>query len=265
MGSGESVQSINDNLVEALGAFAFTKLNGGRAVLTGAALARSEVRYGLFNTATLCQPSGAGLDFDASVSASAHYFKSHHLPWSYWYCEELLDADTRRRARMILSTRGLRAVMDMPGMIADKLLPPARNLPQLDFRRVGDIRTRNAFAEIMSSAFQVKPDLAFEVYGSEFLWQHDMIGWIGYHRSRPVTTTAVTVAGGSIGIYAVGTPPEYQRRGFAEAIIRHALSEARRQTGIERTVLQSSVVGYALYLRMGYRQTSRYVVYAKYD
>jgi hypothetical protein len=44
-------------------------------------------------------------------------------------------------------------------------------------------------------------------------------------------------------------------------MLRAAVSEVQRETGIERVVLQSTEAGYALYHRMGFRDVTRYSVY----
>ena len=78
---------------------------------------------------------------------------------------------------------------------------------------------------------------------------------------RPVTTAAAIITGDVIGLYSVATVPESRRSGYAEAIIRKIVEEARRSTGIERTVLQATQSGLALYQRMGYQSVTNFNVY----
>jgi ribosomal protein S18 acetylase RimI-like enzyme len=70
------------------------------------------------------------------------------------------------------------------------------------------------------------------------------------------------VCGGAIGVYSVATLPAFQRRGFAEALMRRAIAGARAETGIETTVLQSTPAGMPLYRALGYRPVTRFQVYA---
>jgi ribosomal protein S18 acetylase RimI-like enzyme len=70
------------------------------------------------------------------------------------------------------------------------------------------------------------------------------------------------MGGGAIGVYNVATMPDHQRRGYGEAVMRHAVAEAQREHGIERTILQSTPAGLSLYERMGYRTITRVSVYA---
>ena len=70
------------------------------------------------------------------------------------------------------------------------------------------------------------------------------------------------MGGGAIGVYNVATMPDQQRRGYGEAVMRYAVSEAQKEHGIERTILQSTPAGLRLYERMGYRKITRVSVYA---
>jgi len=65
-----------------------------------------------------------------------------------------------------------------------------------------------------------------------------------------------------VGVYNVATVPDQQRRGFGEAVMRHAVAEAQREHGIARSILQSTPAGLHLYQRMGYRVVTRVSVYA---
>jgi ribosomal protein S18 acetylase RimI-like enzyme len=78
---------------------------------------------------------------------------------------------------------------------------------------------------------------------------------------EPVSTAATVVASDAVGVYNVATVPGRQRCGFGEAVMRYALDRARERHGIERTVLQSTPQGFALYQRMGYDVVTRVAVY----
>jgi ribosomal protein S18 acetylase RimI-like enzyme len=61
-----------------------------------------------------------------------------------------------------------------------------------------------------------------------------------------------------LGIYSLGTLPDYRRRGYGEALLRTALFE--RQDG-EPLVLESTEAGYPLYRRLGFKEAARFSVY----
>lgn len=263
MGISADAAVVNENLILALSAFSKVKPTGSVGRAPGLRLVRSGVNYGLFNTAVLSSPAVTEGEFEERIHGAGQIFAEHGVSWSLWYCEDLLEGTTRRRARIIQASNGLHITMEAPGMLAERLLPPARRLPVVECRRVGDEKTRRDFSLLMSLAFYMPMDLATTVYGSEGVWDTPMTGWVAYSGGKAVSTAVTYTGAGVVGVYAVGTDPKQQRKGYGEAVMRHALGEARKEHGIERTILQSSPAGLGLYLRMGYRQTTRFCVSLK--
>src|SRR6266403_845996 len=70
------------------------------------------------------------------------------LGWSFWVCIDLLPSKLQRRAERLFERNGLRLTVQLPGMCAERLLPPRRPLPQIEIRRVADEPTRLAFCDI---------------------------------------------------------------------------------------------------------------------
>jgi GNAT superfamily N-acetyltransferase len=99
------------------------------------------------------------------------------------------------------------------------------------------------------------------VFAGESIWSR-FLAWVGYRGAEPVTSAAVVIGAGVAGVYNVATIPGWQRHGFGEGVMRHALTEVQRQHGIEQTILQSTPAGYGLYERMGYRSVTRVAVYS---
>src|SRR6185503_18276629 len=94
----------------------------------------------------------------------------------------------------------------------------------------------------------------------EGLWQGPVAGYVGYVDSQPVTTSAAFLIDGAIYIGLVATINQYRRTGFAETVMRHALEEARRLHGIERTILHATPAGLAIYQRMGYEPVTKFTI-----
>jgi len=78
---------------------------------------------------------------------------------------------------------------------------------------------------------------------------------------RPVSIAAIVAAGGALGIYSLGTLPLCRGQGYGEALLRTAVSEMQRRTGIQRLILQSTEAGYSLYRRIGFRDATKFTVY----
>ena len=91
--------------------------------------------------------------------------------------------------------------------------------------------------------------------------RRDFVCWNGYLDGMPVTTAASVASDGVIGLYNIATAPGYRGRGYAEAITRHAIDAAFRETGLREVALQSTMQGLHLYERMGFRTVTRILVY----
>jgi ribosomal protein S18 acetylase RimI-like enzyme len=257
-----AIEAMDENLREMLGAFGRAKAAGATRALPGLAVCSSGLQFAMFNGAVLTAPVEGASGLDERIQTAAAYYASRGLPWSIWVCQGWLDRDLRPRAAEAFYRHGLHLVVELPGMEAESIAAPVRPLPELEFRRVRDPGTRAAFNHIMSIAFGIPFDLSLQIYGSEKTWGGGLTGWVAYLKGTAVASAATLIAGGAIGVYAVGTLPHHQRKGCGEAVMRHALAQAQAESGLERSVLQASPAGFHLYQRMGYRTVTRYAVFA---
>ncbi len=216
----------------------------------------------MFNSACLTEPVAGGPELlDRRVAIAQVFFGARNLPWSFWLCHDLLAAPLRGTVERLLGNRGLRLASRMPGMFAERILPSEQPPPALVLRRVADADTRLAFCHVGAVCFRLPYTVTLAVYGGERAWRGGLTGWVGYYDDQPVATAATLVAAGAVGVYSVATLPEYEHRGFAETLTRRALEAARSESGIARSVLQSTERGRALYHRMGYREITTISVY----
>ncbi len=246
-----SFELLEENLHTALSVFARETLR-----LPGLLLVSSGVRFATFNAAMLTAPATTARELEDRLRAAATWFQDRGLPWSVWLCEDWLAGHVQRAAPRILAEAGLHLMSRMPGMAAEGIRPPLRPLPPLACCRVADETTRFAFDHIMSVTFNVPFDVSRQIYGSEQTWGGGMAGYLGLLDGIPVSTAATVVAGGAVGLYAVATLPGFQGQGYAEAVVRHALAAS----GVERSVLEATPAGVALYARLGFKPVTRYSI-----
>ncbi|HUJ51104.1 MAG TPA: GNAT family N-acetyltransferase [Bryobacteraceae bacterium] len=255
------IQAVADNLVEALRFFGRARQDAEIRDLAGVTLIFCGLNYAAFNAALLTRPIENDAELTRLIQISSAQFESKRLRWTYWLCDDFLSRPLSRQAPHIFSRHGLRQLTKAPGMYAERLRAPQRQLPLLEVRAVSDQATRATFAEIMSVAFDIPHSVSSAVYGSERGWSGGFQGYIGYANGKAVTTAASMITGDVIGLYSVATLPQHRRLGFAEAIMRAVIEPARVHAGAQRTVLQSTPSGLSLYEQMGYRTVTNFDVY----
>ena len=254
-------ENVAGNLRESFRMIAASRAPGETRELPGVSIASAGVVFQMFNAAFLSAPVASEADLARRIMLPSVHFDARGLEWAYWVCEDWLEAGARRRSRHIFERHGLRHSVDLPGMVAERIRPPVKPLPKLEIRRVRDAATRDAFCAIGSVCFHVPLAWFREVFDSDSVWDR-FIGWVGYVDQEPVSTAATVMGDGAVGVYNVATMPEHQKRSYGETVMRHAVAEAQRRHGIERTILQSTPAGHRLYERMGFRTVTTIAVYA---
>ncbi len=227
----------------------------------GMLLIDSGVNYAVFNIAML---AGAVPDLETlarRVATADSYFEKRGTRWSLWVCDDLMAHGIRSRAAGVFAEVGLRRLTEAPGMITDRLRPPQRLIPAVECRPVTDANTRADFARATSLNFDIPIVTCNRVYANEAAWKHAYQGFVGYWHRVPVCTVAVVASAEAIGIYSVGTIPQYRRKGYAESLMRQVIAHCSQKFGIERTVLQATRAGYDMYRKMGYREVGHFTVY----
>jgi ribosomal protein S18 acetylase RimI-like enzyme len=253
-------QPVESNLRDSFRIVAAHRPAGELREIDGVSIASAGVTFQMFNTAFLSAAVDSESELDRRVAQAAVHFASRGQRWSYWICHGWLESRTERRLAGVLRKRNLYQAVQLPGMLAECLKPPRRPLPQLDVRRVSCGPVKDAFCAIGSLCFNVPLGWFCEVFDGDGIWS-DFAAWVGYARGEPVCTAATVIGGGAVGVYNVATMPNHRRGGYAEAVMRHALEEARGAHGITRTILQSTPQGLGLYEHMGYRTVTSVTVF----
>lgn len=237
---------------------------GNAEHLGGLTLITSPVAFSVFNIALLTEPvADIEGEIERRIHLAARHFESQHRPWSFWVCEHWLGAKTSRRLSRAMRECGLDLLVESPGMEIEDFSPePKRQLPEIECHRVTDDETRSAFRRIVEICFQIPHDVARIVYDDPNRWNFPLEVWLGYVAGEPVVSSAVIDAAGSIGIYSVATLPQYRGKGYAEALMRHAVRIMRERGVAGPLVLQSSPAGTELYRRLGFQRTTRFYIYA---
>jgi GNAT superfamily N-acetyltransferase len=254
-------QAVEQNLRTAMRSYSLIGDGSEAREYPGLVVASSGLDVPVFNSAMLTQPTDS---IDSLVAIADVHFQARRLGWTFWLCEDMLAEKGRAgAARSAFRSKGMLRIADPPGMFAEQIQPPVREPAPMAFVRVSDEKTRLEFAHIASVVFTLPFETSKRIYGAPGMWSAPTCGWIGYFEGKPVSVVTTVIAADVVGVYSLGTLPQHQRCGFGETLLRHALEDARRTSGLERSVLQAAPQGLRLYLRMGYRMVTRFSIFMR--
>ncbi len=216
----------------------------------------------LFNCVLLSDAGAA--DVQATADAVRAKIDARGVPAMWWVGPQAGQDDVAPRLERI----GLAPTGEVPGMALDlALLDDAHEaLPGFTVERVqGTVmqalwgHTAGIGTGFPDEASAALAQVEATLHDPEYLAQRR---YIGYLDGQPVATSALVLAGGVAGIYAVATMPAARRRGIGRLMTVLPLLEARRE-GYRSGILQSSAVGYPVYKALGFEEVSRYRLYAQ--
>jgi GNAT superfamily N-acetyltransferase len=216
----------------------------------------------MFNAAFLSGAVETQAQLEARLLAARRHFDSRKLQWALWICDGWLTPAIQRKLSRICETFGLRLSAEMPGMAAEAIQAPVRKLPELEIRRVETVGTLSDFRAIGSTCFHVPIAWFGEVFDEDVMTRGTFACWVGYRNGVPIATAATVASPDATGVYNVATAPEHRRRGYGEAITRHAIDAALSEGDPGRLVLQSTSLGQRVYVRMGFESIARVLVYS---
>ncbi|PTL79319.1 GNAT family N-acetyltransferase [Vitiosangium sp. GDMCC 1.1324] len=224
-------------------------------------VASSNVSWSMMNAAFLPAPVETEEVLERAAAAAARYFVPRRRGWMLALCEDWVPARLRERAGALFAPHGLKLTMVATGMVAERLAPPMRPLPLMDIRQTKDSRGRGDIADVNALCYDVPVPVGREAFDVPGLFAGDSKGFVGYRHGEAATSAAVIRVDDVAYIAMVATLPSHRKLGCAEAVMRHALAEAKQAWGIERTVLHATPVGLPVYRRMGYRPVTRFLFY----
>lgn len=251
-----SPEAHTRNLADSLSFYGATQENGGLMLIT------ARVDYSVFNIAILTEPLTHEGALEAKIEAAARHYEKARRAWSFWLCDDFLSRKTNRRLYSLFDDYGMNCIAEPPGMELPDFPAAHHDLPALEYRAVGRGETCRDFTCLANACFQIPEAIGSAVYGTADAWNTPLRMWLGYENGLAVTSAATVATGEALGVYSVGTLPRRRRRGFAEAAMRHAVTQARRAGCSAPLILQSSPSGLSLYRGLGFKRTTGYRVFA---
>jgi ribosomal protein S18 acetylase RimI-like enzyme len=214
------------------------------------------------NGAFLPAPVETEAALERAVATAARYFAPRKIGWAFLLCEDWVAPALRPRIAPVFEAYGAKRLIGTIGMVAERPAPPVRPLSRLEIHHATSPEEVRHIADLNAMVYAAPLEMARESLGIPAVYQQgDCRGYVGYVDGKPVTVGTVTRVGRVAYIGTVATLAEYRQRGYAEALMRQSLEDARKLWGLERTVLHASDAGHALYKQMGYRDVATFGFY----
>ena len=105
-----------------------------------------------------------------------------------------------------------------------------------------------AFALDEEACHGAQPPATFAADGNDL--------WIALEDGETIGCGVFVRSGDHVGVYAMSTPPEHQRRGVGRAILDAAMAHYQGE-GVQRFTLGATEIGYPLYERVGFEVVTR--------
>lgn len=183
----------------------------------------------------------------------------HGVPWLLIVTHERLAAGTD--AASALEACGLIPAIPMTGMRAQQLTPAAAPPPAgLTLGVTADDAACAAIVDVNAVAYAMDLEAAKPLVGRQDFWK-DHVAVVGVADETPASSAAVLMVNGYRYVALVATRPEQQRRGFADATMRHALDVSAQREGDRPTFLHATDAGRPVYERMGYQPVSTHTAF----
>ncbi|MER5477737.1 GNAT family N-acetyltransferase [Streptomyces sp. NPDC002734] len=230
--------------------------------LPGIAIRWADCRFPFWNAVTLTEVGVDAALLDERLRQAAEVMRAKEQPGFLWLFEDLLDDGALAELPSAAERAGLTYAFPGTGMAGDLLPLPEPKHPDLTFLRVTTDDQLTAYADLNSRAYGFDPTAGRDGIAGSALWKTEVFAYLGLRDGVPVTCAATVEADGRLFVALVATAPEYQRRGYGEAVTRMALHEGARATGLTRATLHATEAGAPVYPRIGFRPNSPIRFYA---
>jgi GNAT superfamily N-acetyltransferase len=180
------------------------------------------------------------------------------VPWMLLVTHDALKPGVD--AASAIEACGLVALLPMTGMRARHVLPAQRTAQGLELCVPADDEGCAAILDINGAAYGVPLDACKPTYGKRAFWDGHAPA-LGRVNGAPASSAAVFMVGGYRYVALVATMPDQQRRGYAEAAMRHALDSAAATHGDTPTTLHATDAGRPIYARMGYEPIASHTAF----
>ena len=218
----------------------------------------SGLPIGFFNVGIVTGDDVARDQLEASCRRASEWAAPTGLPWLFVVTHEALSPEVD--ADEVLDGCGFTPILPLTGMRTAHVAAPVRGVTDLDLSIAQDRHACEAVFDINAAAYAASLDACKPVFGEPAFWRNHVLA-VGQIDGQFVASTAVLMVDGYRYVAMVATIPDFQKRGYAEAVMRHALDQASARFGVVPTMLHATEAGRPIYERMGYETIASHTAY----
>ena len=218
----------------------------------------SDLPIPFFNVALVTARNVSAGTLQAEARQACEWAAPRSVPWMFVVTHEALAPGVD--AASVLDSCGLTPMLPMTGMRAQRIAPAARFPEGLLLAVPDDHDSCAAVFDVNAAAYGVSLDACKPTYAKPAFW-NGHVPALGRVNGAPVASAAVFMVDGYRYVALVATMPEQQRRGYAEAVMRHALDVAAATYGEKPTFLHATDAGRPVYERMGYEPVAAHTAF----
>jgi GNAT superfamily N-acetyltransferase len=224
----------------------------------GIEYAFSGVPIAFLNAAILTRRDLSGDALGLCGKTACEWAASRGVPWLLIATHEREQPEESWTAP--LESAGLVSLGPLTGMASVEIAPPSRIPDGLELYVADDDASCEAVFALNSAAYGMPFEAANPIWGRRSFWK-DHSAVLGTSAGKPVTCAAVMMVQDYRYVALVATEPAQQRRGYADAAMRHALEVANRAHGPHPTFLHATESGRPVYERMGYEPVAFHTIF----
>lgn len=202
-----------------------------------------------FNVAVVTARNVAADALQAQARLACAWAADKRVPWMFVVTHESLVSGVDAASE--LDACGLTPAIPLTGMRTPRIASATRTAPGLQVGVVSDDDSCAAVFDVNAAAYGADLEPCKPTFGKRSFWDGHVVA-LGRVDGTPVASAAVLMIDGCRYVALVATTPDQQRRGYAEAVMRHALDVAEATHGRTPTVLHATDAGRPIYERMGY-------------
>jgi ribosomal protein S18 acetylase RimI-like enzyme len=217
-------------------------------------------KWPVMNTAFLSTPVATEADLQNRISVAKQYFAQKRSFWLFILFNEWLDSSIQ--PEQLFWSGGLLHMESCIGMQTNNSIRPTTPCPELSFRLVETARERSEFSEVNADGYGFSSDWASDIATWICQWPSDQVRlYTAYSGDEPVSTAMVHLIKDVAYLGFVATRRRHQRKGYAEAVARYALTTTNEHQHFARSVLHSTPAALSLYRNLGYSEVTTFGIY----